>query len=117
MTEDPDSADIYVTPGEEAYEKGWEAYSSDHYAEAVQLFRQAANEAPDQPDYAYALGIALEANQQNEEAIHAFEQAIHLLLTLEDKVRAGMLQKMAAGHILKIKTGQWGGATNTQEAA
>ncbi len=98
----PQTASEYV-------ERGWMFYSKDEYTKAVTDFQKALELNPKHSDTLYALGLALHAAGQSQEAIQAFEETIVTLKDNpdEERARASMLERMARGHINRIKTGEW----------
>jgi tetratricopeptide (TPR) repeat protein len=93
--------------GEDFYQRGWQYYAREEHALAIEDFFRALQFTPEQPDILYALGLALQASGQNEEAIKAFQRTLTSLKNLPDKTRASMLSRMARGHINRIRTGDW----------
>jgi tetratricopeptide (TPR) repeat protein len=93
--------------GEDFYQRGWQYYSREEHNLAIGDFNKALFFTPDHPDILYALGLTLQAAEQNEEAIKAFQRTLSSLENLEDKTRASMLSRMARGHINRIRTGEW----------
>ncbi len=94
------------TPSEFAA-RGWLFFGRQEYAKAVADYRQALDSNDNDPDTLYALGMALAASSQPQEAIGAFERALASLASLDDAVRVRMLTRLIKGHISRIKTGDW----------
>lgn len=109
------SEDTSFSP-EDLYHQAWRLYSDRKFHEAARVFEQAIAVRPSEPDYLYALGLTLEAAGEGQKAVGAFQKAIAGLPNVENKARAGMLQRMAQGHINKITTGDWGTVSPIKEA-
>lgn len=89
---------------------GWTQHAGEKkYASAEESFRRAISLHPNLVDAHYALGLALKALGRNAEAIHAFQKVTSLLDdgVLEDRVRAGMLRRLAIGHRNQLEKGDW----------
>jgi tetratricopeptide (TPR) repeat protein len=92
---------------EDFYQRGWQYYSREEHSNAIADYKRALQMKPGHADILYALGLSLQASEQNEEAIQVFQQTLTSLDNLEDKTRASMLSRMARGHINRIRTGNW----------
>lgn len=97
------------TTASEFAQRGWNHYSKKEYFRAEADFRKALELSPDHPDYLYALAMSLQSSGRAQEAVQAYQDAIHMMLNPvdENRVRFLMMTRLAKGHISRIKTGEW----------
>lgn len=95
-----------ATP-EEFLKRGWLYYSRGNYKAAEEDFRKALDSNADNPEALYALGLNLIAAGRSQEAVEIFEKTVKAVSGIEDHVRASMIQRLAQGHINRIRTGNW----------
>ncbi len=100
-----------ATGPEDLYHQGWHAYAEAKYDEAIRQFQQALANKPGEVDVLYALGMSYEAAGNAHEAIQAYQNVLANLPDVSNRVRAGMVGRLAKGHISKINTGDWGGTS------
>ena len=96
-----------VCPPAEFAARGWHFYGRQEYTKAIDDYHQSLSQKGNDPDTLYALGLALAASGQPQEAVTVFEQALASLANMEDKVRVRMLTRLIKGHISRVKTGDW----------
>jgi len=98
----PQAASDYIN-------RGYLYYSKDRLAEAEADFREAiALDTSDVNAY-YGLGMTLKSQKKNDESAQTFQKVISLVEagTVEDKIKATMLRRLALGHINEIQQGDW----------
>ncbi len=87
--------------------RGWLYYARGDYKAAEEDFRRALEPNPEDPEALYALGLNLVAAGRAQDAVSVFEKAFQAAGTIEDHVRASMIQRLIKGHINRIRTGNW----------
>lgn len=87
----------------ESVKTGWNLYNDKKYPEAIQSFEKALEEDPQDSDALYGLALALKASGQTKKAIETFEKTIKVMETIDDRVRALMLERLARGQIAQLK--------------
>lgn len=94
---------------EEFTRRGWRLHVQGEQARAEADFRQALHLDPNSVEAQYGLGLALKAQQSNQQAVQAFERAIELIKDgglNEDQARATMLRHLSKWHIDMIEKGR-----------
>lgn len=107
VNEVPNPVSLNPQTPDEFIKRGWLYYGRGEYAHAESDFVAALDKEPDNPEYLFALGLTLKAEGSMEKALQKFEQAMSLLNTINDRVRAQILHRLIFGHINQIKTGDW----------
>jgi hypothetical protein len=89
--------------------RGYAFYGRSLFSEAIRDFKAATSLDSEMVDAVYALGLALKADDQDEESVQAFRQVLALLNAgaVADRVRADMLRRLALGHMNEITSGDW----------
>lgn len=88
-------------------ELGWALYGLDRVEEAIEALSDAQGVAPQDPETAYALGLALKQAGKKQEARQSFERALDNVDSIEVQIRADMLRKLSQGQINLLDHGSW----------
>jgi len=91
----------------EFVDRGWLYYHINDFSNSISDFRAALNLDPDDINTMYALGLALKAGGQNEEAKAIFNQVIEHSHIIDRSDRAQILKSLASGHYNQIEKGTW----------
>jgi tetratricopeptide (TPR) repeat protein len=86
---------------------GWGHYGQKQYAEAVKEFQEALRLDVNWVDAYYGLGLSQKGMGAKPDAVAAFEKAAKLAAQMEDRVRGGMLLRLAHGQINQLQKGDW----------
>jgi Flp pilus assembly protein TadD len=93
-----EAKDIEVHDPGDYVQRGWFYYSQGDSSHAILDFREAAAGMPDDAEALYALGMALKAAGQNEEASAQFQRAIDLAPQLSDLAKGQIV-----GHLARMQ--------------
>ncbi|HMN60697.1 MAG TPA: tetratricopeptide repeat protein [Anaerolinea sp.] len=114
MFKKPSTQPVALEPGQltpqtpaEFVARGWLYYGRGDNGQAAADYREALKQNENDPETLYALGMALAASSNPQDAVQVFEQALQHLDSIEDAVRVRMLTRLIKGHINRIKTGDW----------
>ena len=111
VIEAPKADPTEITPENVAdyIRRGYAFHAREEYAKADEDFRKAISMDAKSPEAYYGLGLNLKAQNNNEEAILAFQQALDFINTIEEQnvTRAHMLSRITKGHINQLKKGNW----------
>jgi len=97
----PETATDYV-------QRGWLFYSQKKYEQAIKDYNEALSREPDTLDTHYALALALKYSGQTKLAAEEFTRVIDLAYSLDDRIQAIMITRLAKGHINEMQSGDWG---------
>lgn len=87
--------------------RGWLFYAKKDYSRAIDDYNKSLELDPTNIDTLYALGLAYKAQGDATKSVQIFSRLIPLLDTVDDKMRASLLRRLANGHINQVKTGEW----------
>ena len=86
---------------------GWGLYGQRLFDEAIKAFEAALALDNGYVDAHYGLALTLKESGAGAKAVPEFEAVLKLADQMENTVRAGMLARLARGHINQIKSGNW----------
>ncbi len=86
---------------------GWGHYGQKQFAEAIREFQEALILDANWLDAHYGLALAHKGAGAKLEAVAAFEKVAALAPQMEDKVRGGMLLRLAHGQVNQLNKGDW----------
>ena len=86
---------------------GWGYYGHKQFAEAIKEFQEALALDANWLDAHYGLALAQKGAGAKPAAVAAFEKVAALASQIEDKVRGGMLLRLAHGQINQLNKGDW----------
>jgi tetratricopeptide (TPR) repeat protein len=89
--------------------RGMAYYARQKYELAETDLQQAIILNPGDIEAHYCLGMVLKAQYKMDEAVKNFQQVVNLLLRSSSfpRAKAGMLRRLALGHINKLTQGDW----------
>lgn len=94
----PKPEDLEVHDPDDYLQRGWFYYSQGDSSHAILDFREAVAGMPEDAEALYALGMALKAAGQNEEASSQFQRAIDLAPQLSDLAKGQIV-----GHLARMQ--------------
>jgi len=87
--------------------RGWLYYHVNDFSNSISDFKVALEMDPEDINTMYALGLALKAGGQSEEAKAIFTQVIDHSHVIDRSDRAQILKSLATGHYNQIEKGTW----------
>jgi lipoprotein NlpI len=105
---DPSSI-VDPTRAEEFCRRGTAYYARKQFELAINDFKTAISLDGNMVDAYYGLGMVLKASNQKEGATAAFTKVVDLVAinTVQGKVNANMLRRLALGHVNELTEGDW----------
>ena len=91
----------------EYVDRGWLYYHINDFSNSISDFKAALQMDPEDINTMYALGLALKAGGQNDEAKAIFNQVIEHSHIIDRSDRAQILKSLATGHYNQIEKGTW----------
>jgi tetratricopeptide (TPR) repeat protein len=107
---DPLRDEVTRAPGEVAARRrlGWGLYGAGEVPEALEVFRLACRDFPDDADLLYGLALTAKKAGAIDEADQAFLQVARLAEGMTDPGRSEILHRLATGQHNQLHTGRWG---------
>jgi hypothetical protein len=87
---------------------GWGLYGAGVMAEALEVFRQARRDFPEDVELLYGLALTAKKSGAVDESDEAFLRVAALAEAMPDPGRAEILQRLAVGHHNQVRSGHWG---------
>jgi len=102
-----DPTQMQPTNPAEFLQRAWSFYAKQKYTLAQTDFETVVNQDAMNFDALFGLALALKSDGAIQQALAAFEKALTLVDSTEDKQRANIMGRLIRGHINQIKTGDW----------
>lgn len=103
----PDPEQVAPQSTDDLVLRGWSYYAHHEYEKAAADFDRAVQAMPESIDINYAYGLALKAAGRDTDAVKYFNRVLENLPSLDNRVRASMLSRLAQGQINHIQIGDW----------